>query len=168
MSTDIDPYRTLQVDPHAEDVVVEAAFRALARRYHPDGEAPDHARMAAINRAYNLVRNPVLRRKYDRDHHLRPVGPGLGTVAPPPTATPRATSPATSASKTGGPQHGSGNGATPFTVLDFGRYAGWTLKDLAKHDPDYLRWLARSSGGVRYRHQILRLLPDAPEVTHSI
>jgi hypothetical protein len=40
---------------------------------------------------------------------------------------------------------------------------GWTLKDLAKHDPDYLRWLSRSSGGVRYRNQIHELLPDERE-----
>jgi hypothetical protein len=50
-----------------------------------------------------------------------------------------------------------------FNVVDFGRYMGWTLKDLAKHDPDYLRWLSRSSGGVRYRNQIHELLPDERE-----
>jgi hypothetical protein len=56
-----------------------------------------------------------------------------------------------------------GNGHTAFNVVDFGRYMGWTLKDLAKHDPDYLRWLSRSSGGVRYRNQIHELLPDERE-----
>jgi uncharacterized protein (DUF3820 family) len=57
-----------------------------------------------------------------------------------------------------------GKGQQPSNnVIDFGRYRGWALKDLAKQDPDYLRWLARSSGGVRYRNQIHQLLPDEPE-----
>jgi curved DNA-binding protein CbpA len=151
LSPDFNAYQVLQVDPRAEDIVLEAAFRVLARRYHPDGEAPDPARMAEINRAYNLLRTPVLRRKYDRDHGLRPVGPGLGTVtAPMPNPAPRAAD----------------NDVKSSDILDFGRYVGWTLKDLAKHDPDYLRWLARSSGGVRYRNQILTLLPD-PEAVGS-
>ncbi|MGH7416513.1 MAG: DnaJ domain-containing protein, partial [Candidatus Rokuibacteriota bacterium] len=143
MPSVIDAYRTLQIAPDAEDIVVEAAFRALARRYHPDGEAPDEAHMADLNRAYNMLRTPVARRKYDRDHGLRPVGPGLGSVRPAPI-----------------PDAPPTNGAALTDVIDFGRYQGWSLKDLARQDPDYLRWLARSSGGVRYRHAILRLLPD--------
>jgi uncharacterized protein (DUF3820 family) len=47
-----------------------------------------------------------------------------------------------------------------YMTVDFGRYAGWTLKDLLRHDPDYLRWLYRHSSGVRYRYQIARMLPD--------
>jgi hypothetical protein len=43
-------------------------------------------------------------------------------------------------------------------TIDFGRYEGWRLKDLARHDPDYLRWLSRHSSGVRYRNQITALL----------
>jgi DnaJ-class molecular chaperone len=31
-----DPYKTLQVDPEAEDEVIAAAYRRLARKYHPD------------------------------------------------------------------------------------------------------------------------------------
>jgi hypothetical protein len=42
--------------------------------------------------------------------------------------------------------------------LDFGRYAGWTLGDIAREDADYLRWLSRHSAGIRYRSAILRLL----------
>jgi curved DNA-binding protein CbpA len=150
LSTDFDAYRTLQVLPDADDIVVEAAFRALARRYHPDGHKGDAARMADINRAYDLLRTPIRRRRYDRERHLTPVGPGAASVQPPPT--------------NGYAQAAtSGNGHTAFNVVDFGRYMGWTLKDLAKHDPDYLRWLSRSSGGVRYRNQIHELLPDERE-----
>lgn len=156
MSIDFDAYKSLQVDPQADDIVVEAAFRALARRYHPDNHAGDSQRMADINRAYDLLRTPVRRRRYDREHHLMAVGPGATSVQPPPTngAAPNAA------------VHAGVNGQRqqpPENAIDFGRYRGWTLKDLAKHDPDYLRWLARSSGGVRYRNEIQQLLPEESE-----
>ena len=156
MSTDFDAYKLLQVDPQADDIVVEAAFRALARRYHPDNDGGDSARMADINKAYDLVRTPVRRRRYDRERHLTPVGPGTPSVQPPPTngAAPNIAA------------YGEVRGTRQqpsFGVIDFGRYRGWALKDLAKQDPDYLRWLARSSGGVRYRNQIHQLLPEEPE-----
>lgn len=161
MSSDFDAYKLLQVDPQADDVVVEAAFRALARRYHPDNHAGDSQRMADINKAYDLLRTPVRRRRYDREHHLMPVGPGTASVEPPPTngaaANAAAPSPTVHAGVNGQRQQPSP------TAIDFGRYRGWTLKDLAKHDPDYLRWLARSSGGVRYRNLIHQLLPDEAE-----
>ena len=48
-------------------------------------------------------------------------------------------------------------------TIDFGRYAGWTLADLVRADPDYLRWLSRHSSGIRYRAAILRLLADRDE-----
>ena len=44
------------------------------------------------------------------------------------------------------------------SVLDFGRYAGWTLRQLAARDPDYLEWLLRSPGGRQYRAEITALL----------
>ena len=49
-------------------------------------------------------------------------------------------------------------GSPGLRVLDFGRYAGWTLRQLAFHDPDYLEWLVRSPGGRQYRAQITAIL----------
>jgi hypothetical protein len=51
-------FETLQVSPAAEPEVVAAAYRALARKYHPDrSSAPDAmVRMARINAAYQAVR----------------------------------------------------------------------------------------------------------------
>ena len=31
-----DPYKTLQVDPEADIEVIQAAYRRLAQKYHPD------------------------------------------------------------------------------------------------------------------------------------
>jgi uncharacterized protein (DUF3820 family) len=44
------------------------------------------------------------------------------------------------------------------TVLQFGRYSGWSLADLARHDPDYLEWLARTMIGHTYQDEIEKLL----------
>ena len=36
MPEPLDAYKVLQVDPEAEDEVIKAAYRRLARKYHPD------------------------------------------------------------------------------------------------------------------------------------
>lgn len=65
----MDHYRTLQVTRDAEPEVIERAYRALARKYHPDatgGDSGDVARMQAINSAYEVLRDPLRRTAYDR------------------------------------------------------------------------------------------------------
>ena len=68
----LDPYKTLQVDPEAEDEVIAAAYRRLARKYHPDlAASPDAvARMAAINAAWGMVGDPRRRAAFDRERAL--------------------------------------------------------------------------------------------------
>jgi hypothetical protein len=62
-----DYYRILQVDPQAEEEVIEAAYRRLARKYHPDVYAgPDAAeRMRELNLAYSVLRDSIKRQEYD-------------------------------------------------------------------------------------------------------
>ncbi|HEY7350902.1 MAG TPA: J domain-containing protein [Ktedonobacterales bacterium] len=62
-----DYYKILQVDPLAEEEVVEAAYRRLARKYHPDVYAgPDASeRMRELNLAYSVIGNAAQRRVYD-------------------------------------------------------------------------------------------------------
>jgi curved DNA-binding protein CbpA len=43
-------------------------------------------------------------------------------------------------------------------VIDFGRYAGWSVSDLSRHDPDYLLWLERTPIGRPMRSEIQRAL----------
>ena len=53
-----DPYRVLGVSPQATDDEVKKAYRALAKKYHPDvnhGSAEAEARMKEVNEAYSLV-----------------------------------------------------------------------------------------------------------------
>ena len=69
MPPDIDPYKVLQVDPEAEDEVIQAAYRRLAQKYHPDRQqdAAGAARMVAINAAWEMVGEPGKRAAYDRE-----------------------------------------------------------------------------------------------------
>jgi curved DNA-binding protein CbpA len=67
-----DFYKTLQVDPEADPDVIGAAYRKLAQRYHPDvtDDPTARARMAAINAAWEILRDPAKRAAYDRDRRL--------------------------------------------------------------------------------------------------
>ena len=83
MPEPIDAYKVLQVDPEAEDEVIKAAYRRLARKYHPDLVAgPETSvRMAAINAAWALVGEPSARATYDRARNAargRASGSGRG------------------------------------------------------------------------------------------
>lgn len=146
-------YDVLQVAASAHDAVLRAAYRALAALYHPDSDPSPGAarRMAEINDAYAKVRTLDRRALYDRSLALQ----------------------ATASQRVAQYSSSSHNGAdrkapSDRSILDFGRYQGWSLMQLSRHDPDYLRWLSRHSSGIRYRRQIQALLndqeqPAAPE-----
>ncbi len=63
-----DYYELLQVSPKADPEIIEAAYRRLALKFHPDhNSAPDAARqMQEINAAYAVLKDPERRAEYDR------------------------------------------------------------------------------------------------------
>ncbi len=184
----IDPYATLQVAPEANDEVVAAAYRALARRNHPDiaGEAATQA-MARINAAWELVGTREARAEHDRTRRgrLQPVGPGRASSAPRPPAADAATAtnaadgdvrawartfwyaPAADGSGAAGPPPGRPSGS----ILPFGRHVGWSLGEIARVDPGYLEWLDDRVEGRPYRDEIdvllMRLGRREPSVAPS-
>jgi curved DNA-binding protein CbpA len=141
-----DPYRILQIQPDADPDVMKAAYRVLARKVHPDASAPldelAERRMTDLNWAYALVRDPIKRQAWESDRRR----------APPPTPGEDATHGAPR-----GPLDADGGSPR----LDFGRYQGWTLGEVAKRDLDYLDWLRRHPSGARYRDAIGVLLRAA-------
>jgi curved DNA-binding protein CbpA len=154
-----DFYKVLQVDPDADQDVIAAAYAALAGKLNPkrDLTGVHEVRKGELDRAFAALSDPIRRRSYDEQRLLQlvAVGPGrrnggdddlhrlaLGAL------TERV-------------QAGYNGANVASMTLDFGRYTGWTLGEIAREDPDYLRWLSRHSSGIRYRSAILRLLSEA-------
>jgi curved DNA-binding protein CbpA len=209
----IDAYKTLQVDPEAEDEVIQAAYRRLAQKYHPDVSGPgaeSAGRMAAINKAWETLRDPARRRAYDRERRAASragdtsTAPSAATSTQASPASPGRASPArpaaaptgTHTTAPGGQQHrppetvstdwtsgrsSQGGGYDPAvmgardgfgaaggppgnpsgSVLNFGRFAGWSLGEIARRDLEYIEWLDRSSIGRQYREEIDAILRQA-------
>jgi preprotein translocase subunit Sec63 len=63
----LDLYALLEVSPQASQEVIQAAYRVLARRFHPDRDATAEAarRMRQINAAYRVIGSPAPRASYD-------------------------------------------------------------------------------------------------------
>ncbi|WP_277998826.1 DnaJ domain-containing protein [Moorella sulfitireducens] len=64
MDPAINYYEVLQVSPNASQEVIEAAYKRLAKMYHPD-TGGDEEKMKIINEAYEVLSDPDLRFQYD-------------------------------------------------------------------------------------------------------
>lgn len=64
-----DYYEILQVHSSAEPEVIQKAYMALANKYHPDKNPSTAAaaKMRKINSAYDVLRDPDKRKKYDAE-----------------------------------------------------------------------------------------------------
>ncbi len=175
-----DAYKVLQVDPEADLEVIQAAYRRLAQKYHPDRIAPgadaDAAalRMVELNAAWDQLRDTSRRSNYDSRRAARESGggaadspswtPGPGT--PPPARTtataprpsPWAGGPAASTIPDGQGSAGPPPGRPSGSLLNFGRYDGWSLGEIGQTDPAYLEWLDRTPIGRAYRAELDVLL----------
>lgn len=136
---DTDHYRVLQVDADADLDVIRAAYRVLAAKHHPDAGG-SASRMIAINAAWNMLSDPTSRAGYDRERRLRDSGDRWDAYRNQATSTLRSTG----------------------TILEYGRYAGWSIPEVAQTDPDFLEWLARAPSGRQYRAEIDEILTHAP------
>lgn len=81
---DLDLYRELEVDPAASTATIDAAYRSLMKRHHPDlaGQL-GVKRSKRLNLAHEWLTDPERRRRYDAateqtDHP----GPGSGPRDP--------------------------------------------------------------------------------------
>ncbi len=67
MKSEPDYYTILQVDPRADPEVIQAAYRRLAAKHHPDVNPSPEAmeRMKLLNVAYEVLSDSVKRREHD-------------------------------------------------------------------------------------------------------
>ncbi len=140
-------YRTLMVAEIADEEIISTVYRKLAQRFHPDVDpSPEAARrMAEINEAYSTLRDAEKRGKYDawlasrRDRRKSDrLIVQQGDVAFGEAGAPL------------GPPQGS--------VIEFGRYQGWTLGQIKRRDPGFLEWLLHAPAGRQYRAEIAQML----------
>ena len=77
-------YDVLNVTPRAEPVVIEAAYRALMKKYHPDhgAGAPLSCDASEINGAFAILRDPQQRAAYDHQIWLKQQKPMLVPLQP--------------------------------------------------------------------------------------
>ena len=83
----IDYYRVLGVKPNATAEEIHAAYRRLARAYHPDcypGSTGSLVRMARVNVAKSVLLDPNTRAAYDlsRKRASGPAAPSVQRRAP--------------------------------------------------------------------------------------
>ena len=184
MADRFDPYAILQVSQDADQDVLQAAYRALARRLHPDhsDDPTAGAQMAQLNAAWETLGDPERRSAYDRTHLSGVIldstaRTAASTTRSDPTATgstggsmpgrgaggaAQSSPPPSGATWRMGPNGQGGAGPPPGnpqgTVLDFGRHIGWSIGEISRVDPGYLEWLDKQPQGNRLHDEIDRTL----------
>lgn len=162
--SDRDAYHVLNVHADAHPAVIRAAYHALAALYHPDrsdSAVASSERMAELNEAYARVRNAEVRTAYDEERRQAPRDSVVIMPVRARAEAVRARAEQAASAPTSGDTAAADAPRGP-GVVDFGRYQGWTIRALARHDPDYLRWLSRHSAGTRFRSEIAAALATAP------
>jgi curved DNA-binding protein CbpA len=217
-----DPYRVLGVPADASSSTIKRRWRELAREHHPDRAAGDRdeasrltGRMARINAAYDLLRDPGRRARFDSSPEGRRArtrtASGAETRAafgeeavedarsgPPPPPPTRPITGRFDASELFRPRnstiHGSAyrptgcssrrrarhepddlRASTPSgpverqpgrrqppptldearqTELEFGKFRGYTLGQVALLEPTYIDWLAQT---ITRDHELVRM-----------
>lgn len=71
-----DYYRILQVHPDASEEIIDQAYKALARKHHPDAHPPEkqalaNRKMQEINEARAVLMDPVRRAEYIRSRRIQ-------------------------------------------------------------------------------------------------
>ena len=67
-----DYYEVLGVDKNAEEAAIKKAYRALAKKYHPDmnpGDAEAEKKFKEASEAYAILSDPEKKRQYDQYGH---------------------------------------------------------------------------------------------------
>ena len=67
-----DYYEVLGIEKSADDATIKKAYRALAKKYHPDmnpGDAEAEKKFKEASEAYAILSDPEKKRQYDQFGH---------------------------------------------------------------------------------------------------
>jgi len=71
-----DYYEVLELSPAAETETIHRVYRLLAARYHPDNtQTGDRQKFLFLQKAHEILSDPVRRAAYDAEYSLRQTGP---------------------------------------------------------------------------------------------
>jgi curved DNA-binding protein CbpA len=160
-----DAYKVLGVSSSASETEIREAYRARARRLHPDvvGEQGLDD-MRALNQAWAVLKDPEKRSTYDTAHgYAASAGTGSNAGDGGSGGAEGSAGRSTSTGDLGSQPHWTGAAGPPpgrpwGSVIDFGIYAGWSLGEIIRRDRGYLSWLRDRPEGKKYRQEIDRLL----------
>lgn len=170
----LNAYKVLGVAPDVDQLEIQAAYRTLAKQFHPDrnGSAIGRRLMLVVNDAYDAVKTPERRAAYDAalrrqrlDGRPMPIEPQHRShPESAPSWTPPTPAPAHVEIQDLGPLHRRAqslhaarhpDGAR---ILEFGRYAGHTIDQVARIDRDWLEWFIRTPLGRPFTREVLAAL----------
>lgn len=169
----LNAYKVLGVAPDVDQLAIQTAYRTLAKQFHPDrnGSALGRRLMLVVNEAYDAVKTPARRAAYDaalQRQRLAGRPMPIGEQRPPPAdtparaAAPQAPIPVEAADL--GPLHRRAQSLHAARhpvgdrVIEFGRYAGHTIDQVARIDRDWLEWFVRTPLGRPFTREILAAL----------
>jgi curved DNA-binding protein CbpA len=164
-----DPYAVLGVNRGADTRTMLAAYRAQARRHHPDiAPGPGAQRkMAELNAAWAILRDPLRRAAWDEANGLAAMAshdlsrPHVTTSRVGPTGAPCTWRLGRDGEGAAGPPPGHPSGS----ILTFGRHLCWSIGEIARVDPGYLRWLSTRPEGRPFRAEIEAILKPFESAT---
>jgi hypothetical protein len=140
----LDPYRELGVDVDASRAQIIAAYRAAAKRLHPDarpGDAEAEERFKRVSTAYRVLADPVARARFDAQWRAEAVaaarGAGAQGAAPAPVVVPEAKTappPASERRSWLDPRHAGRFFAIGITCVLLGIAAAVWVVSLDRHD----------------------------------
>jgi DnaJ-class molecular chaperone len=146
----VDFYKILQVDPEADPEVVQAAYRVLARKLHPDLTG-DESGMKRLNTAWDALRDPTRRAAFDAQRVASSAATDQAVAGMSPRSGVRGL-----VDDHAGPPPGN-----PFgPVVAFGRYEGWSIGEIARVDREFLEWLRGVPAGRHLQHNIDSMLRE--------